>query len=56
MGWSDCSRIARHHDETVSVAEHAGVIRGLICHFPGLDYTGNLKRKITHRYIGDFIL
>ena len=50
------SRIPYHGDETVLVVVHAGVIRGLICHFLGLDYTANLKRKITHRYIGDFIL
>jgi broad specificity phosphatase PhoE len=45
---------ARHPQETVLVVAHAGVIRGLISYFLGLDYTANLKRKITHRYIGDF--
>ena len=38
------SRIPHHGDETVLVVVHAGVIRGLICHFLGLDYTANLKR------------
>ena len=35
---------------------HAGVIRGLICHFLGLPYPPNLKRRVTHRYIGRFDL
>ncbi len=50
------SRIPHHRDGTVLVVVHAGVIRGLICHFLGLDYAANLKRKICHRYIGDFEL
>lgn len=40
--------------DTVLLVMHAGTIRGIICHFLGLDYASNLKRKITHRYIGDF--
>lgn len=43
-----------NRDKTVLIVVHAGIIRGLICHFMGLDYESNLKRKITHRYIGDF--
>jgi alpha-ribazole phosphatase len=38
----------------ILVVAHAGVIRGLVCHFLQLDYAANLKRKIGHRYIGDF--
>jgi alpha-ribazole phosphatase len=45
-----------NQDKTVLIVVHAGIIRGLICHFLGLDYASNLKRKITHRYIGDFSL
>jgi alpha-ribazole phosphatase len=41
-------------DKTVLIVVHAGIIRGLICHFMGFDYARNLKRRITHRYIGDF--
>ncbi len=41
-------------NKTVLIVIHAGTIRGLICHFLGLDYRSNMKRKITHRYIGDF--
>ena len=33
---------------------HAGVIRGLICHYLGLPYAPNLRRRISHRYIGLF--
>ena len=40
--------------ETVLLVAHAGVIRGLVCHYLKLDYATNLRRKITHRYIGDF--
>jgi len=43
-----------NRDRTVLIVVHAGIIRGLICHFMGLDYASNLKRSITHRYIGDF--
>lgn len=39
---------------TVLVVVHAGVIRGFISHFLGLDYTEHLQQKISHRYIGDF--
>ena len=42
-------------DDTLLVVVHAGVIRGLVSHFLGLDYAENLKRKISHRYIGEFI-
>lgn len=44
----------RHADQTLLVVVHAGVIRGLVCDFLGLDYAPNLKRKISHRYIGEF--
>jgi broad specificity phosphatase PhoE len=44
----------KHANDTLLVVAHAGVIRGLISNFLGLDYHDNLKRRITHRYIGDF--
>ena len=40
--------------ETVLVVVHAGVIRGFVCHFLGLDYAEHLQEKISHRYIGEF--
>ena len=46
----------RHTDQTVLIVAHAGVIRGLICHFLRLDLGANLKRKISHRYVGDFLI
>ncbi len=46
----------RHPSDTILIVVHAGVIRGFICEFLGLDYASNLKRKISHRYIGDFQL
>ncbi len=45
----------RQPGRTVLVVVHAGVIRGLVSHFLGLDYADNLKHKISHRYIGDFL-
>lgn len=49
------SLAGKYGDKTILVVVHAGVIRGFICHFLGLPYAENLKRKITHRYIGDFL-
>jgi broad specificity phosphatase PhoE len=43
-----------HARHCVLLVVHAGVIRGLVCHFLNLDYARNLKRKISHRYIGEF--
>lgn len=45
-----------HPDETLLIVVHAGVIRGLICHYLELDYASNLKRHMGHQYIGDFTL
>lgn len=42
-------------DRTILLVVHAGVIRGLVSYFLGLDYASQLKRKISHRYIGDFM-
>ena len=39
---------------TVLLVVHAGVIRGFVSHFLGLDYAAQLKRRLSHRYIGDF--
>jgi len=45
----------KHQGETILVVVHAGDIRGFVTYFLGLPYAENLKRKITHRYIGDFL-
>jgi broad specificity phosphatase PhoE len=45
-----------HPTQTLLLVAHAGVIRALVCHFLGLELTSNLRRKISHRYIGDFCL
>lgn len=45
---------SKHPKDIVMIVVHAGVIRGLICHFLGLDYASNLKQQIGHRYIGVF--
>lgn len=44
----------QYPDDTLLMVSHAGVIRGIVCHFLKLDYPRNLRRKISHRYIGDF--
>ncbi|MBT8122607.1 MAG: histidine phosphatase family protein [Gammaproteobacteria bacterium] len=46
----------RNPQQTVLIVAHAGVIRGLVSHFLGLNYADHLKHKISHRYIGDFLL
>ena len=46
--------VAHHPSQNLLLVVHAGVIRGLICHFLALPYASNLKRKISHRYIGEF--
>ncbi|MCG6869764.1 MAG: histidine phosphatase family protein [Gammaproteobacteria bacterium] len=46
----------RYPGQTVLVVVHAGVIRGLVSEFAGLDYADNLKRKVSHQYIGVFRL
>ena len=48
------SLTGKHQGETILVVVHAGVIRGFVSHFLELPYDENLRRKITHRYIGDF--
>ncbi len=50
------SQNARHPDSTILLVVHAGVIRGFVSHFLGLDYASQLKQKVSHRYIGDFTL
>jgi broad specificity phosphatase PhoE len=46
----------QHQDQTALVVVHAGVIRGLVCHFLQLELGAHLKRKVSHRYIGDLEL
>jgi broad specificity phosphatase PhoE len=42
-------------NSTILVVSHAGVIRGLVSYFLKLEYALNLRRKISFRYIGDFV-
>lgn len=44
-----------HPELTVLIVSHAGVIRGIISHFLGLEYAASLKHWIPFRYIGDFV-
>ncbi len=46
----------QHEGKTLLVVVHAGVIRGLICHFLDLDFGANLKQEISHQYIGDMVI
>jgi broad specificity phosphatase PhoE len=43
-----------HADQTLLLVVHAGVIRGLVSYFLGLEYAPNLRHKTSHSYIGDF--
>jgi broad specificity phosphatase PhoE len=49
------SLATKHPQRTVLIVVHAGVIRGIVSHFLGLNYADNLKHTISHRYIGDFL-
>ena len=42
----------QHPSENVLCVVHAGVIRGLLSHFLHLDFAAQLKRRISHRYVG----
>ena len=44
----------KYPNDVVMGVVHAGVIRGLICHFLDLEYASNLKQHVGHRYIGVF--
>jgi len=46
----------QHPDETLLIVVHAGVIRGLVCHYLELDYNSNLKQHMGHQYIGVFTI
>jgi len=45
-----------HAADNLLLVVHAGVLRGLVSHFLGLDLTANLKRKISHRYVGELVI
>lgn len=47
------SLAATRPGQTLLVVSHAGVIRGIVSHFLGLDYARHLKHRIAFRYIGD---
>jgi broad specificity phosphatase PhoE len=49
------SLLAVHPQHTVLIVSHAGVIRGIVSHFLGLEYASCLKHSISFRYIGDFL-
>ena len=50
------SLVAAKPQQTILIVSHAGVIRGIVSHFLGLDYASSLKHSISFRYIGDFLL
>ncbi len=41
--------------QTILIVAHAGVIRGVISHYLGLEFADNLRHGISFRYIGDFL-
>lgn len=49
------SLAAMHPQQTVLIVSHAGVIRGVVSYFLGLEYGASLKHKIPFRYLGDFL-
>ena len=49
------SMLPANPQTTVLVVSHAGVIRGIVSHFLGLDYASSLNHQVPFRYIGDFL-
>jgi broad specificity phosphatase PhoE len=43
---------AAAEQNTVLCVTHSGVIRGLLSHYLGLAFAAQLRRRISHRYIG----
>lgn len=41
--------------QTLLIVSHAGVIRGIVSHYLGLDFAENLQRRVSFRYIGDLL-
>ena len=39
--------------QTILYVAHAGVVRALLSHFLEMDYAAQLKRKVSHRYVGE---
>lgn len=46
----------QHPGETLLIVVHAGVIRGLVSHLLGLEFGDHLRARVSHRYIGDFLI
>ncbi len=49
------SLVLSHPQDTILIVSHAGVIRGIISHFLGLEYAASLKHCVPFQYIGDFL-
>ncbi len=49
------SLVSSHSSDTILVVTHAGLIRGIVSHFLGLEYGPNLQHQVPFRYIGDFL-
>jgi len=45
-----------HPDQTLLLVTHSGVIRAIKCFFRGLNLADHLGMKITHEYIGKFVI
>ncbi|MDJ0777752.1 MAG: histidine phosphatase family protein [Gammaproteobacteria bacterium] len=48
------SLAASNPEQTILIVTHAGVIRGFVSHFLGLDFNDHLKHPVSFRYIGDY--
>ncbi len=46
----------KHTNKKLLIITHAGVIRALNCFFNDYNLQDNLKIKITHEYIGEFVI
>ncbi len=46
----------KHKNQTLLLVGHAGVIRAINCFFHGWDFQEHLKMKLSHKYIGKFVI
>lgn len=46
----------KHKNKTLLLVTHSGVIRGIHCHFHGIDLQDHLNMRFSHEYIGKYII
>ncbi len=47
---------SKHPHQTILIVTHSGVIRALKCYFNEWNFQDHLHMKITHEYVGKFVI